>query len=292
MATERQIEPVMKRPDGWYSADNELIDVLAAEIGIYALGVYHLLKRRSFLGEQSISLRGIGDLLGISKNAAAGAVVRLKKVGLVEERDALGRNLPIRYVVCHAKDVLAARSSGAGLCPSGGTQLEILCPSTGTGVSLEKDTSVPVEGHQCPSGGTLFKEERIQRQKQDTTPLPPASQGEAAQPAADAITRNAGDAALRDCAAKVMRECNLSDPRLEPVILRALTAWCAKERAEPDAGAVLMIENQREFVRLGEFLRHSLGWRKFFAQGYWVDWKLWPLDQARLAQGANARTGM
>jgi hypothetical protein len=84
--------------------------------------------------------------------------------------------------------------------------------------------------------------------------------------------------------AKVMRECNLSNPRLVRVIRAAMETQRAKSDAPPDWNAIaeLMIERQRLFVGDADLMRHSVGPRKFFAEGYWIDRELWPYDQAKI----------
>lgn len=107
--TQHQVS--LKRPDGFYTADNELVEVFAPEIGIYAFGVYHLLKQRAFKREEErgISLLGISRGLAISKESAGAAIATLCQVGLVEMHPSLAVNKPPRYEVVHAKDVLEAR---------------------------------------------------------------------------------------------------------------------------------------------------------------------------------------
>jgi hypothetical protein len=171
---------VMRRPDGWYSADNEMID-MAAEIGINAFGVYHLLKSRLWRADPQLGVRDIAAKLGIGKDAAAIALRRLKLAGLARELPRKGVNSPARYELEHAKDVLQARMQSAFPCPSNQTQdVDARVPQTRhrgkKSVSLKPDTAVPETRHRCLSTRTPNKEEGI-RNKDKYYPLTPASGG-------------------------------------------------------------------------------------------------------------------
>jgi hypothetical protein len=170
----------LKRPHGFYISDNELVDKLAAEIGIYAFGVYHMLLRRAENREgASVSLREIGSYLAINKNAVASALARLKSAGLIEETPSKLRSVAPTYVIVQAKDVITDRTSNAHLpqpCPSTGTRKkQTLVPPQGQAVSLQKDTLslhrdtlVPPEGH------LIRKKTKTLKQVQDNSPLPPS----------------------------------------------------------------------------------------------------------------------
>jgi hypothetical protein len=102
----------LKRPDGYYMVDNEMVTVFAPLVGPFAFGVYSLLKQRSFLKEEkdrAISLAGIALLMGMSKESAGAAVRTLRQYGLVEQYSSTASNTPPRYEVVHAKDALALR---------------------------------------------------------------------------------------------------------------------------------------------------------------------------------------
>ncbi len=169
----------LQRPHGFYISDNELVDKLAAEIGIYAFGVYHMLMRRAEnRADTSISLREIGTYLAINKNAVAHALTRLKSVGLIEELPSTVRSVAPTYVIVHAKDVVADRTSNTQFPqsrPSTGTRKAAsLVPVEGHGLSLQRDslslhrdTLVPPEGHLIGSKQKLNK-------YKTTTPLPPS----------------------------------------------------------------------------------------------------------------------
>lgn len=82
-----------------------------------------------------------------------------------------------------------------------------------------------------------------------------------------------------------MRECNFTNPRLLRVIAAAIMA-----QALPDT-PVLMVENWRQYVQIGEYLRFTWSPRKFFADGHWANWRLWPIDQARMKSDMQSRVG-
>lgn len=147
------------------------------------------------------------------------------------------------------------------------------------------DRSVLSERQNCPS-----RETDLSRQKDtlidnpeyrilNTTPLPP-----------DGGSRDL--LSVEDAVAWVQSECNLCDPRLEPKIARAMTAYMRKSGKTAAYVAETMIGNQREYVRLGEFLRVTVGWAKFFEHGYWIDHAGWPLDYAAMNARRNASIGM
>lgn len=93
---------------------------------------------------------------------------------------------------------------------------------------------------------------------------------------------SAADAAV----AKVMRECSLSNPRLDRVIYRAMEAEHALSDAAVvwNATAERMIHAWREFGSVAQLMRHSVGARKFFSEGMWCNWKLWPYDRQAVSE--------
>lgn len=113
--TDKSHQVSLKRPDGWYSADNEMVTVFAPLIGPYAFSVYHLLKQRAFLKEKerAISLVEIGKALGMSKEAARAAIATLREFGLVEMQSSKAANKAPHYEVVHAKDVLGLQATSS-----------------------------------------------------------------------------------------------------------------------------------------------------------------------------------
>ena len=132
-------------------------------------------------------------------------------------------------------------------------------------------------------------------------------QNESSQPDAEATPRNASgergasgaglqERELQEAGAKVMRECNLSDPRLLRVICTAIASFRAKtdDPIACNRVAERMIETQRLYVADGEMMSYRPGMRKFFAHGLWLDRELWPYDRGALKDlqmRANARIG-
>lgn len=96
----------------------------------------------------------------------------------------------------------------------------------------------------------------------------------------------AGCSAAAEAVAKVMRECSLSNPRLDRVIYRAMEAEHALSDAAVvwNATAERMIHAWREFGSVAQLMRHSVGARKFFSEGMWCNWKLWPYDRQAVSE--------
>lgn len=82
---------------------------------------------------------------------------------------------------------------------------------------------------------------------------------------------------VRTAAERVMRECGMSSRRLLPVILAAIEQRLADRTAEEVAA--VMLENWREYQRAGPYLRFVWSPRKWFAEGHWRNWELWPIDR-------------
>lgn len=207
-------EVSLKRPDGWYSADNEMVTVFAPLIGPYAFSVYHLLKQRSFLDveKRAISLLGISEALTISKDSAGNALETLKQFYLIEELPATATNKPPRYEVVHAKDALVAhpeirtwleasqcKKSEARILKSGRNKKTEDFPQnpqshpefrtrvktkrilkSGRSASEIQDGDGRNSGRSHPEFRMLNKEEVLKDkvQIQDNTPLPPLQGGE------------------------------------------------------------------------------------------------------------------
>ncbi|HVJ09712.1 MAG TPA: helix-turn-helix domain-containing protein [Acidisarcina sp.] len=102
-------------------------------------------------------------------------------------------------------------------------------------------------------------------------------------------------------AERVMRECGfiLSNSRLRAVVSAALSLEREKrsrtsghEAIEVAAISDEMIENYRQYVTMGEFLRFTWGPRKFFGDGHWINWQGWPIDQQRIDMRRGARAGL
>ncbi len=170
----------LQRPHGFYISDNELVDKLAAEIGIYAFGVYHMLMRRAEnRAGASVSLREISRYLAISKDAAANALATLRDAGLVREVPAKERNTASTYLIVHAKDVVINREENPQLPqprPEFRTRKRTRrVLDSGHAASLIQDTRVLDSGHPRPEFRTPNKEvNKNIKQVQDNSPLPPS----------------------------------------------------------------------------------------------------------------------
>lgn len=79
-----------------------------------------------------------------------------------------------------------------------------------------------------------------------------------------------------------MLECGLSNPRLLRVIADAMRMQTKRERMSPIEVRLMMVASWKRWKADAEYMRHSIGPRKFFGEGYWLDETLWPLDHARI----------
>lgn len=150
-------------------------------------------------------------------------------------------------------------------------------------VDAPKEPSVGPSGHNCLPGRTqlsappdaLIKKEELTRKVQ--TPLPPVPGGAA---------RSQGETtdweSLNAAVAKVMRECSLSNPRLAPVIERALRAESDRVGIAPNWNEIAerMIAARAEYLAIGDkgMLSFTVGPRKFFADGIWLNTGAWAID--------------
>ena len=183
-----------------------------------------------------------------------------------------------------------------------------------------RDASVPREDARLISDGTLVSHGRdasvpdsgvpyiSNTQDNKTTPTPTPSRREG-----ERVSVSNGDSLLEfkqqtpscddgevgesDDMGRVMRECGFSDPRLRLTIALAMSAELARRQLaqEPEANAAaiadLMIENFQAYIRQQEFMRFTWSPKKFFAQGHWLNWRGWPIDQERLDRARGAAVG-
>jgi hypothetical protein len=167
------------RPDGFYITDNELVDQLASEIGIFAFGVYHLLKRLTISANPSIGLRGIAEKLGISVDSAKNAIDTLKRFGLVSAEPGKRPNDPPIYVITHAKDAVADNAQNPQDSQSR-TEFRTRAKRVRVRNSAQGAYGIPYEGvRNSAQGRTEFrtpnKEEdlKTKTKKDIPTPTPP-----------------------------------------------------------------------------------------------------------------------
>lgn len=177
-----------KRPPGYYTSDNELVDELAAEVGIYAFGVYHLLKRKAAnWAGAPISRREIAEKLSISKDSAANAIATLKNAGLIEEELSEDPNAPSMFLVIEAKEVLEARKANPALCPEIRTRVVTKrVRNSGHPESVIQDATALNSGLRSPEFRTPNMEaDKDKTLVPDTTPLAPKG-GKACDPSREA----------------------------------------------------------------------------------------------------------
>lgn len=310
-----------KRPKGFYISDNELVDQLAAEIGIYAFGVYHLLMRKAEDRDGAkVSQRDIRELLGISTDSARAAIATLKNAGLVEEVASERPEDPPMYLINHAKDVLADRRAAGKLSPQAGTRVKTRRVKNGVRNSgheggedgvrnsgqvggENQDAGARNSGQPRPEIGTPNIEVNQTRLLVLDAPIAPASGGDVAGRPLEfpVIPPEAKlEAQLVMATVRVMRAYDLPEsPRrrvgdLQDTIHDALALRCSKARCTPDAAAELAIRNHAEFQRLGRdgLLRHTWGWKRWFAEGHWCDSASWAVDMQECRRRSGASVGM
>lgn len=184
----------LKRPDGYYMADNEMVTVFAPLIGPFAFAVYHLLKQRSFMKEKDrgISHLGISRAMAMSKDSVGNALKTLKQFYLVEELPPTAPNHPPRYEVVHAKDVITEHpefrtpetdnpqlAQNPQEHPENRTRVRtIRILKTGRGVDGIQDGDGLNSGRTHPEFRTPNKEEVLKEKKEkDKDSNPPTPQG-------------------------------------------------------------------------------------------------------------------
>lgn len=204
-----------RRPDGFYTVDNEMVTVFAPVIGIYAFGVYHLLKQRAYMKDEeqrAISIEAIAVYMAISKDSAGAAIATLRQAGLVNVYGSGALNKSPRYELEHPKDVVAShpelriqanakftkklpashpeirmRQVGnpqSPQNPQGHPEFRMRVKTSrirnsGCDVSVIQDGDVPDSGHEHPDFRMPNKEEEVKEGKKikDITPLPPSRGG-------------------------------------------------------------------------------------------------------------------
>lgn len=164
------------------------------------------------------------------------------------------------------------------------------------------------------SQGEALYLKKKKKEEEENTPLPPSqakgvlfpdlpddslpspgTSNRKIPPARGRVPEPAYDPAVSLAVAKVMRECNLSEPRLGPVIERAMRSEAAKTDERPNWNDIAerISKAQRWYVHLGRagVLRVTVRVRRFLAEGLWRDDGLWNIDQARLDRLNQATLG-
>jgi hypothetical protein len=214
----------------------------------------------------------------------------------------------------------SSHSSKSGV-PPGDTSAGLRKKPDLSGLVSQKQASVS-QGKQSVSQnrasvsqGYTFYLKKKKNEEEENTPLPPSQamgglfpDGPESSLPPDPKTSNRNnlpvkrrapaamsESALAEAVAKVMRECNLSEPRLGPVIERAMRTEAAKtdEATGWNGIAERMIAAQRLYVQLGRdgVLRVTVRVRRFLAEGLWRDDGLWAIDREALNRRQNARIG-
>lgn len=230
----------LKRPDGYYMVDNEMVEVFAPVIGIYAFGVYHLLKARAFKkeSERAISLAGISQALGISKDAASAAIATLRKTELVKQYSSAGSNVAPRYEVAHAKDVLAEHPEYAQVAqgrPAIRTRVKtVRGRNSGRAADGIQDADSLNSGRAKPEFRTPNKEEGKEGKKKVKvhTPLPPSrGGGEKEEPGSEEILQRVQVVLGPSAAARLRRGGALRERELKKLRMAARAGVGSAEEA-------------------------------------------------------------
>jgi hypothetical protein len=207
--------------------------------------------------------------------------VNVDRLGV--ERNAKSRRSPLWAEI---ERLLTKKKSGVKVSPESVTRPvdSLFLLQTSGDISQGGQVTKPAESGDKTALPIL--KNRCNHLNPNNTPLPPSkSRGERSE--AEAATRNVSEqGSCEEAVDKVMRECDLSDPRLRKVIASAMRAYQAKtdEPADCNATAELMIKQRTMYAREADVLKYTIGVRKFFAHGVWCDMRLWPYDQQRLDQ--------
>lgn len=146
-------------------------------------------------------------------------------------------------------------------------------------------TKTPDSGDKKPVRILSNRKEPLLNPNKDTTPQPPSksrgASGEEARPVPEQRPALLGERSACAAVQLVMRECDLTDRRMAPVIENALRGYAAKKgNRELLEIAALMVANRKDYLAHSTLMRHPVGPRKFFAHGLCFDDRLWPWDQA------------
>jgi hypothetical protein len=119
---------------------------------------------------------------------------------------------------------------------------------------------------------------------QDNTPLPPRGES------CDAEVRVPGEVSACAEVQWVMRELNLTDKRMAPVIEQALRMRREKTGAPGFMPiAEMLVNNWFRFLTEGNLMKYPVGLKKFIERGWWVGDLSWPYDQKMLSDHNRAR---
>jgi hypothetical protein len=238
---------------------------------------------------------------------ASGAAPRMRKLAK-DERDRLNKlhDFETKTLEQAANPNLHGMKAGGDPAGSGDPTLGGDPASGGPVTGLEQ-----AEEEVCARRGTKSHRKALPEpvpvpDPKETTPQPPlrggtvdrtASQGAEHRPTAAVPTpaADAFEAALRTEAQTAMTECGVSNPRLLRVFVDAMRMQHKRERMSPAESRMMMVTSWERWKADAQFMRHSIGPRKFVGEGYWLDEKLWPVDGARIERerrAAQASIGM
>lgn len=324
MANESKIGLRDERRPGHFWADNEIFDVFGDELGSNGIGLYMAMARFCYGPEVRKSLRELAAAARMSKDTVARSLKVLVRLGLVVETRGGASRTVSTYALTDAKELAreyirksvsqrdsdkvreirqTARNTTLSQLLKAGAEVADNCltmrQSSDEQEAEDKKICVAESATDLShTAANLSQNEGPFKYKtQDSktnTPLPPSSRGELVSTTAEANSRNAVEPEELAAVHLVMRECNLSNPRLEPVVARAIATQRRKTDApeNPMRIAEQMVEMHREFAKSGHLMRFRMGVRKFFSDGLCVDSNLWPWDYGRIEQMRCARVGL
>jgi len=304
-----------RREPGHFWADNEIIDVFGDELGQNGISVYMTMTRFCYGVEVRLSLRDIAAAARMSKDTVARSMKVLVALGLVIEtkgaraktvstwslanvkalvqeyvRQSVSPRDRLQTLQTHETPNSGAASTLVGLLKEQRENCLTVRQNDSEHDSVDKDISVAPDAtdlsHDCTDFATDLSHQTgpLIDKTQDTklqdkyTPQPPSqATGECG------VSRFAGEDPMQgrgEAVTKVMRELNITESRMMPVIARAIDGFRAKTDAPPDSNAVaeLMVTARRAYLANAYVLKYQVGLRKFIALGIWADERQWVFD--------------
>lgn len=322
MANETKTRLRDRREPGHFWADNEIIDVFGDELGQNGISVYMTMSRHCYGAEVRMSLREIAAAARMSKDTVSRSMKVLVALGLVIETKGVRAKTVSTWALANVKALvqeyvrqsvsprdrlIAAKTQESVSAARQSTLVELVKEQRGNCLtvrqmdaqdssvdfSLDKKICVAQDATDLSQTGASFETDLSQSEGvhlysktqdsklQDYNPLPPSS------PKGECGSRSASENGAKHCdeaVRKVMRELDLSNPRMERVIARAIEAYRSKTDDPPDCNAVAecMIARRKGYLEWDDMLKYQVGIRKFIQDGFWADDRTWVLDKDEL----------